>query len=199
MFCRDCGKEMEEQSEACPECGTVALQGDKFCNSCGSDTRPEAEFCRRCGVKLTVQSEGEEEEQQPIEGGLLDETEETESARPEIPSEVLVASAVGRKGEEMSGKSRLAVTLFALLLGSVGIHRFYLEKLNTAVISLVLGVLGWISLVTRIISGVSESTNVWMAFGSIALVFVVVWSLIDFVLAVAGITRDRQGLPVRRW
>jgi TM2 domain-containing membrane protein YozV len=199
MFCRDCGKEMDENSEACPECGTLALEGNKFCNSCGSDTRPEAEFCRRCGVRLAVDVLTEEHEHTPIEGGLIEETEEKEVAAPEVPSEEPVTPAIGGSKGATSEKSRLAVTLFALLLGTVGVHRFYLEKLNTAVISLVLGVLGWISLLMILISGVSESTNIWMAFGFIALVFVFVWSLIDFVLAIAGITRDKGGRPVKRW
>jgi hypothetical protein len=150
-------------------------------------------------VKLTAAVEAGEEEQAPIEGGLAEEAEDAGSARTEAPVEGVITPIVGGAGDEMSDKSRLAVVLFALLLGSVGGHRFYLEKVSTAVVSLILGVLGWVSLLTRVISGVSESTNVWMAFGTIALIFVVVWSMIDFILALAGITRDRRGRPVRRW
>ena len=73
------------------------------------------------------------------------------------------------KTEEVSPKSRLAVTLFAWFLGVFGAHRFYLGKIGTAIAMLLtLGGLG-------------------------------VWALIDFIMAVAGAMKDKEGKPIKKW
>ncbi|GAI38125.1 unnamed protein product [marine sediment metagenome] len=71
--------------------------------------------------------------------------------------------------EEISPKSRLAVTLFAFFLGELGIHRFYLGKIGTGIAMLLtLGGLG-------------------------------IWALIDFIMAVAGAMKDTEGKPIKNW
>jgi len=71
--------------------------------------------------------------------------------------------------EEVSPKSRLAVTLFAFFLGEFGAHRFYLRKWGTAVAMLLtLGGLG-------------------------------IWATVDFILAVSGIMKDKEGRRIRNW
>jgi hypothetical protein len=54
MFCRNCGKELSEDSELCMSCGVRPPKGNKFCPTCGSETAPEAEMCVKCGTRLTV-------------------------------------------------------------------------------------------------------------------------------------------------
>jgi TM2 domain-containing membrane protein YozV len=71
--------------------------------------------------------------------------------------------------DEISPKSRLAVTLLSWFLGAFGAHRFYLGKTGTALLMLfTLGGLG-------------------------------IWSLIDFIFAVAGIMRDKEGRLIKNW
>ncbi len=71
--------------------------------------------------------------------------------------------------EKVSPKSRLAVSLFAFLLGYLGVHRFYLGKIGTGILMLITaGGLG-------------------------------IWALIDFVMAVAGIMKDKDGLYIKDW
>ena len=70
---------------------------------------------------------------------------------------------------EISPKSRLAVTLLAFFLGSLGIHRFYLGKIVTGIIMLITaGALG-------------------------------IWTLIDFIMAVAGVMKDKEGRYIKKW
>jgi len=71
--------------------------------------------------------------------------------------------------KEVSHKSRLAVSLFAYFLGGFGAHRFYLEKYGTAILMFV--TLG--------------------GFG--------IWALIDFIMAVAGKMRDKEGRLITNW
>ena len=44
---------------------------------------------------------------------------------------------------EISGKSRLATALLAWFLGTLGIHRFYIGRIGTGLIILILGIVGW--------------------------------------------------------
>jgi len=43
---------------------------------------------------------------------------------------------------DISPKSRLAATLLAFFLGGFGAHRFYIGKTGTAVVMLILGIVG---------------------------------------------------------
>jgi TM2 domain-containing membrane protein YozV len=180
MFCRACGREIDELAELCPECGVTPTEGDKHCHSCGNETKPEAEFCVKCGAKLAKPT--------------AQETPEAPAEPKEVPEETAAAAGVGEVLEqvapvqgvgEVSQKSRLASTLLALFLGWLGIHRFYLGKTGTAVIMLVLGALGL--------------ATVWFGIGIVFLVAVWVWQLIDFVFAVAGLMKDKEGKPIKNW
>jgi TM2 domain-containing membrane protein YozV len=64
---------------------------------------------------------------------------------------------------EISPKSRLAVVLFAWFLGTFGVHRFYLGKIGTGL--LMLFTLGGLG----------------------------IWALVDFIMAVAGVMKDKDG------
>ncbi|MBI5875971.1 MAG: TM2 domain-containing protein [Deltaproteobacteria bacterium] len=54
MYCRNCGKEVAEQSVMCVACGVPPKSGKKFCQNCGAETNPAAEICTKCGVRLST-------------------------------------------------------------------------------------------------------------------------------------------------
>jgi len=86
----------------------------------------------------------------------------------------------------VSSKSRLATTLLAWFLGEFGAHRFYLGKIGTAVTMLILGILGF--------------STVWLfGIGLIFLIPVGIWALIDFIMAVAGVMKDKEGKLIKNW
>jgi TM2 domain-containing membrane protein YozV len=70
---------------------------------------------------------------------------------------------------DISPKSRIAVTLLAWFLGGLGIHRFYLGKIGTGILMIV--TLGGLG----------------------------IWSLIDFIVAVTGNMRDKDGKLIKNW
>jgi TM2 domain-containing membrane protein YozV len=70
---------------------------------------------------------------------------------------------------EISPKSRLAVSLFAWFLGTFGVHRFYLGKIGTGL--LMLFTLGGLG----------------------------IWALVDFIMAVAGVMKDKDGKLIKNW
>ncbi len=73
---------------------------------------------------------------------------------------------------DASPKSRLAATLLSILPSFVlvnGIHRFYLGKIGTGILML-------------------------LTLGGLG-----VWTLIDFIFAVSGNMKDKEGKPIKTW
>lgn len=73
------------------------------------------------------------------------------------------------EGMDISPKSRLAVTLLAWFLGGFGVHRFYLGKIGTGILMII-------------------------TFGGLG-----IWALIDFIFAVTGNMRDKEGRLIKNW
>ncbi|MGB8021225.1 MAG: TM2 domain-containing protein [Candidatus Nanopelagicales bacterium] len=73
-------------------------------------------------------------------------------------------------GRPASPKSRLAAAILAFFLGGLGIHRFYVGKVGTGVLTIV------------------------TFFGFFGL-----WPLIDFILIVIGNFKDVQGRTLSNW
>jgi TM2 domain-containing membrane protein YozV len=70
---------------------------------------------------------------------------------------------------EFSPRSRLVALLFCILLGWIGVHRFYVGKIGTGILMVVtIGGLG-------------------------------IWTLIDLILIAVGSFRDKEGRRVFRW
>jgi TM2 domain-containing membrane protein YozV len=88
-------------------------------------------------------------------------------------SETATVSAPAKSGqmaaENVSSKSRLALTILAWVLGGLGVDRFYLGSIGTGILKLITG----------------------GGFG--------IWWLIDFIMAVAGKRKDKEGLPITKW
>ena len=180
MFCRNCGREIDEAAELCPGCGAKPTEGNKYCGSCGIETKPSAEFCVKCGAKLAKPS-AEEVPKGPAGPGEVSEKAEPPPRMSETQKPAEPPAGVST----VSGKSRLAAALLALFLGWLGIHRFYLGKKGTAVVMLILGALGL--------------ATVWFLIGIVFFVAVGIWQLIDLVFSLAGIMKDGEGKLVKNW
>ena len=87
---------------------------------------------------------------------------------------------------EISSRSRLATVLLTCFLGIFGSHRFYIGKTRTAIVMLILSIL---YLVTVRFWGIMV----------ISLAVVGLWALIDFIFAVSGIMKDREGKLIKKW
>ncbi len=72
----------------------------------------------------------------------------------------------------LSSKSRLATTLLCILPACFlvnGVHRFYLGKIGTGIVML-------------------------LTLGGLG-----IWTLIDFIFAVSGAMKDKDGKPIKTW
>lgn len=52
MFCKNCGKEVDQNAVACMGCGCNPKVGNKFCANCGAQVNPEQVVCIKCGASL---------------------------------------------------------------------------------------------------------------------------------------------------
>ena len=100
MYCRNCGKEINENTEICPKCGVKPFAEKNFCQNCGVETKTNQEICVKCGVKL------------------------------KNTSNILTNS-----------KSKIAAGILGILLGWLGIHKFYLGYTVSGIIMLLVSII----------------------------------------------------------
>ena len=89
--------------------------------------------------------------------------------------------------KEISPKSRLATVLLTFFLGIFGTHRFYIGKIRTAIVMLILSIL------------YLTTVRFWGIVMVIPLAVVGLWALIDFIFAVSGIMEDKEGKLIKNW
>ena len=109
---------------------------------------------------------------------------------PTVPLAEICIKCGTRVAKELAGdispKSRLATTLLAFFLGEFGAHRFYIGKTETAIVMLLLGIVGL-------------STVWFFGFGIVLLIAVGIWAFVDFIVAVVGSMRDKDGKLIQKW
>ncbi|MCJ7575652.1 MAG: TM2 domain-containing protein [Dehalococcoidia bacterium] len=142
----------------CRNCGKELTGSPEICINCGAKPMAGTSFCHGCGAPTT-----------PL-------------AEICIKCGARVAKALAG---DISPKSRLATTLLAFFLGIFGAHRFYLGKIGTAIVMLLLGIAGL--------------ATIWLFVGDIFLIAVGIWAFVDFIVAVVGRMRDKEGKLIEKW
>ncbi|MCK9493110.1 MAG: zinc ribbon domain-containing protein [Acholeplasmataceae bacterium] len=108
MYCKNCGKPLNEDEKFCAQCGTAKSEAsfgesiEKTCQMCGKPLNPNSAFCSNCGS----------------------------AARPVQVRPLETA--------EYSSKNRLVAGLLGLFLGGLGIHNFYLGHTKKGITKIVL-------------------------------------------------------------
>jgi TM2 domain-containing membrane protein YozV len=69
MYCRNCGKEVDQKAVACPSCGVPPRIEKNYCFNCGQPTISSQVMCTKCGVSLTIA--GSSGDKSKIAAGLL--------------------------------------------------------------------------------------------------------------------------------
>lgn len=147
----------------CRNCGKELIGTPEICLGCGARPLAGNSFCHACGAKTNALAE------MCVKCG----------------TRLGGKKASGATGE-VSEKSRLTTTLLAWFLGGFGAHRFYLGKIATAVVMLVLSIVGW-------------STIWFFGIGSIFLGAAGIWAFVDFIYAVIGNMKDKEGKLIKNW
>lgn len=142
----------------CRNCSKELIGTPELCVGCGAKPLAGNKFCQACGAATDQMAE-------------------------------ICLKCGAKLGKATAGdislKSRLVTTLLAFFLGQFGAHRFYLNKIGTAIAMLLLTIVGYATLI--------------FVFGFIFLAAVWIWNLIDFIMAVAGSMKDKDGKYIKNW
>ncbi|MEK6706850.1 MAG: TM2 domain-containing protein [Bdellovibrionota bacterium] len=99
-----------------------------------------------------------------------------------------------RPSENTSSKSRFIAASLAFFLGTLGIHRLYVGKIRTGVVMSIVTIIG------GAIDMVYYQTLIKnIPIGLIPPAAIMIWSLIDFCVIVAGRFKDKEGKYITRW
>jgi len=60
MYCRNCGKELDNKAVICVACGVSPAKEKKYCQNCGAPSDRNAKICVKCGVKLASTMESKD-------------------------------------------------------------------------------------------------------------------------------------------
>ena len=152
----------------CRNCGKELTGTPEICVGCGARPSAGNSFCSACGGETNPLAEI------CIKCGVR-----------------LVKAGAG----DISSKSRLVTTLTVFFVGTLGVHRFYLGKIETALPMLLLTIVGYI------LMGVGVATYLWgiTVFGYLFIIAVGIWAFVDFIMAVVGIMKDKEGRVIKNW
>ena len=142
-----------------------------FCKYCGKELPVNAVFCSVCGKTL------------------VEEAEKTSNLPSYIPQNTPTMDI-----KPDSSKSRLVAALLAFFFGDLGVHRFYVGKVVSGFIQLVLGLSSLIALILFILDELEIAAIMWLV--GIVWGF---WVFIDFLMILCGSFTDNKGLKISDW
>lgn len=111
-YCRHCGASVRQAAVVCVSCGCEPWSGTEHCWNCAVATQNHAHMCVNCGVSLV-----------PRHGGFHSGPHRPGAGAPSTSGfNFLTTPANG----QISSRNAVAAGVLAILLGSLGVHRFYL-------------------------------------------------------------------------
>lgn len=153
-----------------------------FCSKCGTQVSDTSSFCEKCGSPVnTISSDSS----MPV-------TDEANKA-------------------EISKKSRLVTFLLGFLIGSFGSHNFYLGRIKRALIQLSMTIGGFILYIAGFFTLVFALENqvfynqipipqiICVLLGVLLIISCSIWTFVEWILALCGVLKDKNGLPVKKW
>lgn len=131
-----------------------------YCPNCHTRVAATASLCSNCNENLVVPSSSGSSTQNSYTG--------TSSYSVSSPA---AASNSTRYNSKVSDKSRAAAAILCFLLGGLGIHRFYVGKIGSAILQII-------------------SCCVFIGF---------IWVIVDFIMIIVGSFTDSNGKPLANW
>lgn len=119
MYCKNCGEQLTEGVNFCFNCGCKAGNGHGYCGRCG--VKANATTCTNCGEVI----EDFKEEEKNYNNEQYNQNYQQENKQS-------YNNYQGRKP-----KSKVAAGVLGILVGYLGIHRFYLGYVGIGILQLV--------------------------------------------------------------
>lgn len=160
MYCRNCGEELSEGVNFCFKCGFKIGDGQGYCDKCG--VKVTGSTCGNCGNIIENFNEEVKENHYNYESN--NNQGYTNTSYNDNQS---YNNYVAKKP-----KSKIAAGILGILVGGLGIHRFYLGYVGIGILQIV---------VTIITCGAGS-----------------LWGFIEGILILCGttITTDADGVPL---
>lgn len=133
VFCRNCGREIPNNANVCPECGTPQKQM-KFCKHCGELIEQDCVICPKCGKQV------EQITQAQPNIVINNRNENTNINRNVI------------RGGYGKPKNKWVAFFLCLFLGFFGGHKFYEGKTGMGILYLFTGGLFFVGVIIDLIA-----------------------------------------------
>lgn len=159
-----------------------------FCSQCGASIDAGTRFCGKCGKP--AQQEAPPPQHAPTH----------QYAAPAPPPQYAPPAPQYNAPPQsaplmsnLSSKSKIVAALLAFFLGSLGAHRFYVGRAGTAVLQLLMLIVGYVLIA---VASIQSSTGIG-AIGGVIIFILGLWILIDFIMILVGKFKDKNGLPLK--
>ena len=129
VFCTNCGSPVSINAFACTKCGAEPTSHRNFCRNCGAKLNPNQVVCVKCGSAVEAipkrSSSGT---------GFIDALNNL--TKPQSANRSSVKSG-------STNKNKIVAGILAILLGGIGIHKFYMGSWGWGVVYVIAGLLTW--------------------------------------------------------
>lgn len=181
-FCKSCGKEISKDFKICPYCGEKVEEEilEIYCLSCGKSIKSDFKVCPYCGNNPNNKRENYN-------------NYNTENR-----------TNYYSNNYEISPKSGIACSILCLFLGGFGVHRFYVGRIISAVIFLLLTSISIVLAIIILILSLNNGDIFADIFNSVLNLFVtliglliLIWTRIDVILIILGKFKDSKGRYIK--
>lgn len=176
MYCENCGNLMNNNSNFCSNCGVKANKPARRCKSCGNEVREYDTVCEKCGQLIEKNSyENTSANNSDNSNSTYTQAYNSIYNNPNSDNNFNQSKTYVPKNNNVGfkkPKSKIVAGILGILVGGLGIHRFYLGYIGIGIVQIVVSILT-------------------CGLGSL-------WGFIEGILILcdAGITADYDGNPL---
>ncbi|UYP47073.1 hypothetical protein NEF87_003358 [Candidatus Lokiarchaeum ossiferum] len=100
----------------------------KYCVNCGGENNPGAKFCALCGAEMSPTAPPTNQEPQ---------YQQNTYSQPEYQQAQPVYANQSGQINDPNRKDRVAAAIFGIILGGIGVHKFYLGNIGMGILYLI--------------------------------------------------------------